>query len=51
MSVAAPRGIPRQRFGMAGTMGFRQIEPHAIGHQHIEHAPQQMARVFVRRQD
>ena len=33
--------LTRQGLGVAGAVGFSQVEPHAVGDQHVEHAPQQ----------
>jgi len=37
---AAVGGLPRQLGRVAGVRGFRQFDAHAVGEQHIQHAPQ-----------
>jgi hypothetical protein len=39
---AAQHSLPRQCLGMTGTAGFGEVEPHAIGNQHIQYPPQQV---------
>jgi hypothetical protein len=34
--------VSRQCLGMAGAVGFSEIQPHAIGGQHVQYPPQQM---------
>ena len=35
----APRGLPGERFSVAGTMGFRQIQSDPVCDKDIQHAP------------